>query len=38
MKLSIEKTFMCAPSPRSAETRTGRSGTKWNTPLALGSA
>ena len=29
MKLSIENTFMYAPSPRSAETRSGISGMKW---------
>ena len=36
MKLSIEKTFMYAPSARSAETRTGIAGTKRCTTRALG--
>ncbi len=36
MKLSIEKTFMYAPSARSAETRSGISGTKWCSDSCVG--
>ncbi len=36
MKLSIENTFVYAPSARSADTRSGISGTKWWITLASG--